>query len=236
MLTRSRRTGLAGAEALVPRSPGHTARFGGTDRFRSICAVERPTRCRVRAHANPRASDAVCALVAVGIGLIVGLDGSYLSCAVRLFIVVTVCVAVGLTPRQGFPTGLSRGVRGPRWRGGIGWGHDRVLVSDDDRPLGAARRPVLLIAAGRVADEAHADKWIQAGSPSTVTIWVVPGATHTGGLHTQPQECRPTSFELPRPSTARKRVGNSAKRTSGALAEHLAVFAVGRVLTATTPA
>ena len=61
-------------------------------------------------------------------------------------------------------------------------------ISLHDAVIAAAPRPVLLIAAGRVADEQLADKAIQAASPSTVDLWVVPGAGHTGGLRTQPQE------------------------------------------------
>lgn len=52
----------------------------------------------------------------------------------------------------------------------------------------AAPRPVLLIAAGRVADERLADQAIRAASPSTVGVWVVPGAGHTAGLRTRPDE------------------------------------------------
>lgn len=52
----------------------------------------------------------------------------------------------------------------------------------------AAPRPVLLVAAGDVADEALAGRAIQAASPSTVDLWVVAGAGHTGGLRTQPEE------------------------------------------------
>ena len=88
------------------------------------------------------------------------------------------------------------GIRG-RLQQGVEWLTYSLadLLTDASSPISlrdavraAAPRAVLLIAAGRVADEAHADKWIQAGSPSTVEIWVVPGATHTGGLHAQPQE------------------------------------------------
>lgn len=48
----------------------------------------------------------------------------------------------------------------------------------------AAPRPVLLIAAGNVADEQRASDAIRAGSPSTVQLWVVTDADHTGGLRT----------------------------------------------------
>ena len=52
----------------------------------------------------------------------------------------------------------------------------------------AAPRPVLLIAAGAVPDESVAGNRIRAASPSTVELWVVPGAGHTGGLYSQPGE------------------------------------------------
>ena len=52
----------------------------------------------------------------------------------------------------------------------------------------AAPTPILLIAAGEVPDEGHAAAWIQAGSPETVTVWVVPGAGHIGGLRTGPEQ------------------------------------------------
>lgn len=52
----------------------------------------------------------------------------------------------------------------------------------------AAPRPVLLIAAGDVADEALAGRYIQSGSPDTVDLWVVPGTGHTHGLDTHPDE------------------------------------------------
>jgi uncharacterized protein len=54
----------------------------------------------------------------------------------------------------------------------------------------AAPRPMLLIAGGAVADEIHAAQWIQAGSPASVTVWVVPGAGHIGGLRTEPEQWR----------------------------------------------
>ncbi len=50
-----------------------------------------------------------------------------------------------------------------------------------------APRPILLVAAGEVPDEQHAATWI-AASRSHVSIWVVPGAQHTGGLTAQPRE------------------------------------------------
>jgi len=52
----------------------------------------------------------------------------------------------------------------------------------------AAPRPVLLIAAGSVADEARAGRYIQSASLSTVDLWVVPNTTHTHALGTHRQE------------------------------------------------
>ena len=46
-----------------------------------------------------RASDVECALVALGFGLIVGLDGSPLWCVVRVMVVALVCVGVAVIVR-----------------------------------------------------------------------------------------------------------------------------------------
>jgi hypothetical protein len=51
----------------------------------------------------------------------------------------------------------------------------------------ARPRPVLLITAGEVADEAHAAGWIRAGSPESVTVVEVEGASHTAGLRSDPE-------------------------------------------------
>jgi len=52
----------------------------------------------------------------------------------------------------------------------------------------AAPRPVLLIAAGGVADETRAGRYMQRGSPGNVELWTVPNASHTGGLAASPRE------------------------------------------------
>jgi pimeloyl-ACP methyl ester carboxylesterase len=56
--------------------------------------------------------------------------------------------------------------------------------------------PVLLIAAGDVADEARAGRYVATGSPSTVELWEVPDTGHTDGLNTHPAEweARVTEF------------------------------------------
>jgi fermentation-respiration switch protein FrsA (DUF1100 family) len=69
------------------------------------------------------------------------------------------------------------------------------LLTDAPKPIPlstaasvAAPRPVLLIAAGRVADEGHAAAYIQQHAPASVTVWVVPGAGHIQGLSVAPEE------------------------------------------------
>lgn len=49
-----------------------------------------------------------------------------------------------------------------------------------------APRPILLITAGEVPDEAHAAAYIAAGSPGTVAVVDFPGSPHTGALATDP--------------------------------------------------
>ena len=49
-------------------------------------------------------------------------------------------------------------------------------------------RPVLLITAGAVPDEADAAAYIQAGSPATVQVWTAPDAGHTRSLAIHPAE------------------------------------------------
>ena len=48
--------------------------------------------------------------------------------------------------------------------------------------------PYLLITAGDVALEGHAADFIAGGAPERVQVWTVPGAGHTGGLRTAPDE------------------------------------------------
>ena len=64
--------------------------------------------------------------------------------------------------------------------------HKPIALADAARA--AAPRPVLLITAGRVADEGHAAAYIQQRAPATVTVWAVPGAGHTQGLSAAPDE------------------------------------------------
>ncbi len=59
-----------------------------------------------------------------------------------------------------------------------------------------AARPTLLIAAGDVADEPLAGRYIRSGSPTTVELWVAPGTGHTQALRVHPEEweARVTAF------------------------------------------
>jgi len=85
------------------------------------------------------------------------------------------------------------GVRG-RVQQGVQWLTYRLadLLSDAPPPISlrhavaTADGPVLLIAAGNVADESSAAHHIASGAPSRVETWDVAGAGHTGGLRTDP--------------------------------------------------
>jgi len=78
---------------------------------------------------------------------------------------------------------------------GVLYGLTDLLTSAGPPPdlrqaAATAGRPMLLITGGSVPDEANAASWIRAGSRDTVTTWEVPGAGHTDGLSTAPQEWR----------------------------------------------
>jgi uncharacterized protein len=85
-------------------------------------------------------------------------------------------------------------------RGGIQQGIDTLtyaaadLLTDAGPPIAlrpaaraAAPRPVLLIAAGDVPDEAQAARYIQRGNPN-VQVWQAPDTGHTEALSTHPRE------------------------------------------------
>jgi pimeloyl-ACP methyl ester carboxylesterase len=87
------------------------------------------------------------------------------------------------------------------WRGAVQESVERLLYSTTDLlttadpPIAlrdavavAAPRPVLLIAGGAVADEGRAARHIQAASPDTVELWIVPETGHTGTLGTHPEQ------------------------------------------------
>jgi uncharacterized protein len=52
----------------------------------------------------------------------------------------------------------------------------------------ATSSPILLIAAGNVADEAHAARYIASASPDSVEVWEVPDTGHTAALASRPTE------------------------------------------------
>jgi pimeloyl-ACP methyl ester carboxylesterase len=88
------------------------------------------------------------------------------------------------------------GIRGFASRG-VHWLTERLtdFLTDAAPPMTlreavatASPRPALLIAAGRVSGEIHAGHYIQEGAPTSVELWIVPGADHTDGLRTQPTE------------------------------------------------
>jgi fermentation-respiration switch protein FrsA (DUF1100 family) len=56
--------------------------------------------------------------------------------------------------------------------------------------------PFLLITAGNVADEASAADHIASAAPDRVDIWNVPGASHTGGLATDPETWETTVVQF----------------------------------------
>ena len=87
------------------------------------------------------------------------------------------------------------------WRGAIQEGIEWLtysitdVLTDADPPIAlrdavaeAAPDPALLIAAGNVAAERHAARYIASASPETVEVWVVPDTGHTGALDTHPAE------------------------------------------------
>ncbi|MGB8021403.1 MAG: alpha/beta fold hydrolase [Candidatus Nanopelagicales bacterium] len=87
------------------------------------------------------------------------------------------------------------------WRGALQEHVERItfatadVLTDAAPPIplreaaaAAAPRPMLLIAGGATADEARAAGAIRSGSPGSVTVWIVPGAGHIGGLATQPEQ------------------------------------------------
>jgi uncharacterized protein len=86
------------------------------------------------------------------------------------------------------------------WRGtvqeGVEWLTYGVtdLLTDAAQPISlrdavaaTAPRPVLLIAGAAVEEEPPADRFIRAGSPATVDLWVVPDTGHTDALSTHPR-------------------------------------------------
>ena len=59
-------------------------------------------------------------------------------------------------------------------------------ISLQDATALVAPRPMLLIAAGEVADEGHTARRLAEAAPEAVAIWEVPGSGHVGALDTDP--------------------------------------------------
>jgi pimeloyl-ACP methyl ester carboxylesterase len=108
-------------------------------------------------------------------------------------------VAEGATGRTADDKAWLPGAYG--WRGSLTAAIEHVtytvadLLTDAVPPVSlraavrsGGSRPVLLIAAGTRPDEAAVARYLQTASPGTVHVWVVPGATHTRALQTQPQQ------------------------------------------------
>lgn len=113
--------------------------------------------------------------------------------------VIRAVVAEGVTGRSADDLGWLSSTYG--WRGTLTRAVHAVQTSLADvlaepaRPVPLdeavremAPRPVLLVAAGQVADEQHASQALHAAAPGTVRVWTVPGARHTGGLAAAPQQ------------------------------------------------
>jgi dienelactone hydrolase len=114
-------------------------------------------------------------------------------------------VAEGVTGMQAADHGwLPGGINGVAQRG-LEWMLYTAadLMTDASKPTPmrdaiaeAAPTPILIIAGGAERDEANAGRWFREASPTSVDLWVVPGAGHTQGLATQPArwEARVTRF------------------------------------------
>jgi alpha-beta hydrolase superfamily lysophospholipase len=88
------------------------------------------------------------------------------------------------------------------FRGRVQQGIDRItyamagLVTAAPEPLtlrasvGSTSAPVLLVTAGDVPDERLAALRLRSAAPDRVEVWTVPGAGHTRGLATEPDEWR----------------------------------------------
>jgi hypothetical protein len=88
------------------------------------------------------------------------------------------------------------GVRGSAQRG-IEWLRFTLtdLLTSAAKPISltdaidqASTTSFLLIAAGDVPDEQHAARSLESSASGNVSVWMVPGAGHTGGLVTAPAE------------------------------------------------
>jgi pimeloyl-ACP methyl ester carboxylesterase len=118
---------------------------------------------------------------------------------------VRVVIAEGVTGMQAADHGwLPGGIAGAIERG-LEWVQYEAadLLTDASKPTPMRRaivamgpKPLLLIAGGATTSEVDAGRWLRAASPSTVDLWIVPGAGHTRALATDPDawEARVTSL------------------------------------------
>jgi len=90
--------------------------------------------------------------------------------------------------QYGFVGSLTQGIDWVTYTGAGLLSHAPRPMPLRDAVASVAPYPVLLIAAGNVPDEALAGEWFRQASPTTVQLWVVPNASHTGGLATDPVE------------------------------------------------
>lgn len=116
---------------------------------------------------------------------------------------IAAVVAEGATGRSAADEGWLAEEYGARGRLQLGvdwlqtWFTDLLTEASVPTSLGdaveaGAPRPVLLVTAGDVADESHSAEHVRARAPSSVSVWTVPGAGHTGGLETAPAEWEET--------------------------------------------
>ena len=76
-------------------------------------------------------------------------------------------------------------------------------ISLHDAVMQVAPRPLLLIATGEVPDEGLAAAYLQSAAPGSVEVWEIPGAAHTGGLATVPEEWTSEGAGFPRRGAGR---------------------------------
>jgi hypothetical protein len=108
---------------------------------------------------------------------------------------VRVVIAEGVTGMQAADHGwLPGGIPGAIERA-LEWVQFEAadLLTDASKPtpmrqaiVAMGSKPLFLIAGGATTSEVDAGRWLRAASPSTVDLWVVPGAGHTRGLATDP--------------------------------------------------
>jgi uncharacterized protein len=84
-------------------------------------------------------------------------------------------------------------------------------VSLHDAVAAAAPRPVLLITAGTVDEEAAAARYIRSASPRSVQVWQVPDAGHVQGISTRPGEWKRQVLGFLGPELTQQGAGHAAR-------------------------